>query len=39
MFLIDREGKIVWRRIAERVQDRPDPKAVLQTIREKLGRS
>jgi peroxiredoxin len=32
-FLIDRDGRIVWRRIAQRVQDRPDPAEVLEQIR------
>ncbi len=32
-FLVDRDGRILWRRIAGRIQDRPDPRDVVQTIR------
>ncbi|MEP0846825.1 MAG: peroxiredoxin [Phycisphaerae bacterium] len=28
-FLIDRHGRIVWRRIAGRIQDRPDPREIV----------
>lgn len=38
-FLIDRNGKILWRRVAQSVQDRPDPRVVLQTARELLAKS
>lgn len=31
-FLIDRDGRILWRRIAGRIQDRPDPRDVLRTL-------
>lgn len=37
--LIDREGHVVWRHVAKRVQDRPDPKAEAVEVREKLARS
>lgn len=37
MFLLDREGWIVWRRIAARIQDRPDPQSVIEIIRTRLG--
>lgn len=32
-FLIDRQGRIVWRRIAGRIQDRPDPKELVRFAR------
>lgn len=32
-FLIGRDGRILWRRLAGRIQDRPDPRAVLEHIR------
>lgn len=35
-FLIDRDGRILWRRVAGRIQDRPGPKEVLGVLREKL---
>lgn len=35
-FLIDRDGRILWRRVAARIQDRPDPREVLSILREKL---
>ena len=35
--LIDRDGRIVWRRRSERVQDRPDPRDVLERLKEALG--
>ena len=34
MFLIDREGNIVWRRVAQRIQDRPDPQTLIGIIHE-----
>ncbi len=36
-FLIDTDGRIVWRRVAVRVQDRPDPKEVLKAFGTALG--
>jgi peroxiredoxin Q/BCP len=30
--LIDRGGRIVWRRLSDKVQDRPDPQEVLQQV-------
>lgn len=36
MFLIDRDGVIAWERIAEAVQDRPDPREVIAAIRAAL---
>lgn len=35
-FLVNGEGEIVWRRVAKRVQDRPNPQDVIAEIR-KLG--
>lgn len=35
--LIDRDGRIVWRRRSERVQDRPDPREVLQKLKKGSG--
>ena len=32
-FLIDKSGKIVWRRVAGYVQDRPDPAEVREEVR------
>lgn len=32
MFLIGREGEVLWRRIAQRIQDRPDPREILDVI-------
>ena len=31
-FLVDREGKIRWRHVAHRIEDRPDPARVLEEI-------
>ena len=31
--LIDRQGRIAWRHVAKRIQDRPNPKDVLEQIR------
>ena len=33
MFLINRDGKIIWQRVAKAVQDRPDPEDVIVAIR------
>jgi peroxiredoxin len=38
MFLLDREGRIVWRRVSSRIQDRVDPQEVLTKIAELMGR-
>ena len=38
MFLVDREGRIVWRRVSSRIQDRADPQVVLAKIAEWMGR-
>lgn len=38
-FLINREGRIVWRRIAGRIQDRPDPIDVLEIARKQSSAS
>lgn len=38
MFLVDREGHIVWRRVSARIQDRVDPQVVLAKIAELMGR-
>ncbi len=35
-FLISRDGHILWRHIAERLQDRPDPQALLKVVRERV---
>jgi len=35
--LVDRDGRIIWRHIAIRIQDRPDPKEEIRLLREKLG--
>ncbi|MCG3130108.1 MAG: hypothetical protein FLDDKLPJ_00856 [Phycisphaerae bacterium] len=32
MFLIGSEGKVLWRRVAQRIQDRPDPREILDAI-------
>jgi peroxiredoxin len=32
MFLIDREGRIRWKRVAGLIQDRPDPQEVIRSI-------
>lgn len=37
-FLIDADGKVAWRWIAARVQDRADPDVVLAQVRKTLGR-
>ncbi len=39
MFLVAPDGRIVWRRVAGRTQDRPAPAEVLQTVRIRLGGS
>ncbi len=31
--LIDREGRITWRSVSARIQDRPDPESVLSAVR------
>jgi peroxiredoxin len=36
MFLVARDGSIVWRRVAQRVQDRPSPAEVLEAIEANL---
>lgn len=36
-FLVGRDGQILWRRIADRVHDRPDPQDVLRAVREHAG--
>ena len=36
MFLIDRNGVIAWERVAEAVQDRPDPQEVIDAVREAI---
>ena len=35
--LIDRNGKIVWKRVAKRAQDRPAPRDVIRIIRTMNG--
>jgi len=37
-FLIDRDGTILWRHVARRIQDRPDPADVIRVIREVLSK-
>ncbi len=37
LFLINGEGRIVWRRVAKRAQDRPDPRLVIEAIHGHLG--
>lgn len=37
-FLIDREGKIAWKWIAPRVQDRADPGLVAEEVEKLVGR-
>ena len=32
MFLIDRDGRVLWRRVATMMQDRPDPQDVLRAV-------
>lgn len=32
-FLVERDGRIVWRHVAEKIQDRPDPEDVLAEVR------
>ena len=36
MFLLARDGNIVWRRVARLVQDRPSPDEVLQAIEQNV---
>lgn len=36
MFLLNRDGKIIWERVAKAVQDRPDPLDVIEAIRSAL---
>jgi len=31
--LIDRSGRIVWKQVSSRIQDRPDPRLVVEKIR------
>ena len=38
-FLVDRDGKVAWRWIAKRVQDRADPAAVLAAVEQLLADS
>lgn len=38
-FLIARDGRILWRHVAERLQDRPDPQALLKVAREHAKQS
>ena len=39
LFLIDRDGRIVWRRIAIRIQDRPDPRTIIAEVQKRFGRA
>ena len=36
-FLIGADGRVLWRRVAARVQDRPDPQTVLNAVSAALG--
>lgn len=37
LILLDRDRRVLWKRIAHRIQDRPSPDAVLARIRSVLG--
>lgn len=36
--IVDPEGRIVWKRVAPAVNERPDPQAVLKEVRERLAK-
>ncbi len=36
--LLDREGRVVWRRVAARIQDRPDPQEIIAAIRSNFAK-
>lgn len=38
LFLVDRDGRIVWRRVAVRIQDRPDPQEIIAVIRSNFAK-
>jgi peroxiredoxin len=38
MFLVSRDGEVIWERVARRVQDRPAPSEIIRAIEEKYVR-
>ncbi|MCC7292436.1 MAG: redoxin domain-containing protein [Phycisphaerales bacterium] len=36
-FLVDRDGRVLWRHVAQRIQDRVDPQAVLDEVKKQFS--